>query len=228
MNDVPRVFVRSAEPDPADPFAIPAISTRLTLRDASTGSDPLVATSVALYHDDTSLHIVFIAEDDEVRATLTEHDADLYTEDVVEIFLAPRDLTTYFEIEVNPLGTTFDARVDSPAGDRRSMKADRGWECEGLRVAVDREPGADHKSVWRCAVAIPFASLGEFTPESTKMWRANFFRIDRSTRGDEYSAWSPTFRNPADFHVPSAFGFLRMSFERAPKTRRSSIQDRSV
>ena len=39
--------------------------------------------------------------------------------------------------------------------------------------------------------------------------RANFFRVDRSeTHGDEYSAWNPTMKDPADFHVVAAFGKL--------------------
>ena len=41
------------------------------------------------------------------------------------------------------------------------------------------------------------------------VWRANFYRIDRDDP-DEFSAWSPTFADPPDFHVPNRFGYLRM------------------
>jgi hypothetical protein len=40
-------------------------------------------------------------------------------------------------------------------------------------------------------------------------WRLNIFRIDRPPGGEaEFSAWSPTFVLPADFHRPARFGFL--------------------
>jgi hypothetical protein len=54
---------------------------------------------------------------------------------------------------------------------------------------------------------IPFASLGIDPPKPGDSWRANFYRIDRSTqRGDEFMAWRLTHKSPPDFHVPSAFG----------------------
>jgi hypothetical protein len=58
---------------------------------------------------------------------------------------------------------------------------------------------------------IPFAALGRTMPIPGETWRANFYRIDRSPQGDEYSAWQPTMRQPADFHVPEAFGRLRFA-----------------
>jgi hypothetical protein len=52
--------------------------------------------------------------------------------------------------------------------------------------------------------------LGRPTPVAGETWRANFFRIDRHPElGDEYSAWQPTMRSPADFHVGEAFGTLK-------------------
>ena len=66
-----------------------------------------MATTVTAYHDDDFLTVVFTAEDDDIVATYLGHDEPLWQEDAVEIFLAPDGLTPYFEIEVNPLGTTF-------------------------------------------------------------------------------------------------------------------------
>jgi hypothetical protein len=54
---------------------------------------------------------------------------------------------------------------------------------------------------------IPFDAIGA-APSPGDHWRANFFRIDRHPGGDQFSAWQPTLRIPADFHVVSAFGVL--------------------
>jgi hypothetical protein len=204
---VPVLVVPRAEFSIEDPWAIPPECEVVLLRRATDGSVPRLATSVAAYCDQDFLTVVFIAADDEIVATYYQHDEPLWQEDVVEIFIAPEGLTPYFEIEVNPLGTTFDARIDSPDGLRATMKTDLAWTCEGLFAALRRDDGKRVQIVIR----IPFASLKKH-PESSDEWRANFFRIDRSeTHGDEFSAWQPALKTPADFHVSAAFGALRFA-----------------
>src|SRR3954451_21448353 len=202
--DVPR-----AEFSIEEPWAIPDGCTPVALKRATDGGAPRLATSITAYHDDDFFTVLFDAEDDEIVATYLDHDAPLWQEDVVEIFIAPEGLTPYFEIEVNPLGTTFDARIDSPDGIRATMKTDLAWTCEGLFAAIRRDDGKRMQIVIR----IPFASLGK-RPNAGDEWRANFFRIDRSAvHADDFSAWQPTMKTPPDFHVAAAFGALRFGGE---------------
>ncbi|MEA2162505.1 MAG: hypothetical protein QOK37_632 [Thermoanaerobaculia bacterium] len=190
-----------------DPWSIPKACERVSLLRAGDGSTPRQATSAAAYYDDEFLTVVFHAEDDEVVASFREHDEPLWQEDVFEIFIAPDGLTPYFEIEVNPLGTTFDVRIDSPDGIRSTMKTDLAWTCEGLFAALRRDDAREARAVIR----LPFSALGR-APVAGNEWRANFFRIDRSvTHGDEFSAWRPTMKTPPDFHVTAAFGILRFT-----------------
>ena len=204
---VPVLVVPRAEFSIEDPWAIPPNCEVVSLRRATDGGLPRLATSVAAYANDDFLTVVFLANDDEVVATYYGHDEPLWEEDVVEIFVAPEGLTPYFEIEVNPLGTTFDARIDSPDGVRASMTTDLAWTCEGLFAALRR----DDARTWRIVIRLPFDSLAAH-PKSGDEWRANFFRIDRSAaRGDDFSAWQPTGKTPADFHVAAAFGALRFA-----------------
>ena len=192
----PTLVVPRAEFSIEDPWAVPPQCRLTALRRSTDGGAPRLATSFAAFHDDELLTIVFHAVDDEVIAAMVEHDEPLWQEDVVEVFLAPVDGATYFELEVNPLATTFDARIESPDGVRATMRADLSWTCEGLFAAVRRE-GTSIDYVLR----VPFATIGG------RPARANFFRVDRSAaHGDEYSAWSPTMEKPADFHVVAAFG----------------------
>jgi len=188
-----------------EPWALPARVDRIPLCRSSDNGRPRLQTTIAVFSDDTHLNVLFQAEDDGIVATHLVHDAPLYEEDVVEIFIAPVDAAHYFEIEVNPLGTTFDARIDSPNGTRASMRVDTGWECAALFAAVRKMPGRTDT-----IVRIPFASIEASPPSGGSEWHANFFRIDRSkSHGDEFSAWSATFKDPPDFHVTSAFGRLR-------------------
>jgi hypothetical protein len=191
-----------------DPFAVPRGCERVPLRLAINGAVPRQVTTIAAYFDEAHFNVVFSGVDDAIVATHLEHDAPLYEEDVVEVFLAPSKLTEYFEIEVNPLGTTFDARIESPDGVRATMRTDLAWTCDDLFAAVRRDG-----DLFDVVLRIPFAALGAHEPADGEEWRANFFRIDRSSEGGtEFMAWQPTLRNPADFHVAAAFGTLR--FER--------------
>jgi hypothetical protein len=173
------------------------------LRDARTGGPPRLTTALRLGLRGGILCVRFDGRDDGVVATHTRRDSPLWEEDVFEIFLAPADPPRlYYEFEVNPLGALFDARVDSPGLARATMTVETGWDCEGFSARVTRAAGR-----WSAAVRIPLAAL--CPGPLPARWRANFYRIDRGAV-DEYSAWSPTLADPADFHVPDRFGMLAL------------------
>jgi hypothetical protein len=156
------------------------------------------------------LSVRFDGKDAGVVATYTGRDDPLWKEDVFEIFLSPHETpAVYFEFEVNPLGTLFDARVDSPELRRASMRTTTDWNCPGFEARVTRR---DDSTRWSASVRIPLDPLLDGPPPAA--WRANFYRIDRRSEeagADEFSAWSPTLADPADFHVPERFGILRIS-----------------
>jgi hypothetical protein len=223
------LLVPRAEFSIEEPWGVPRGCMPLALRRADDGEAPRLATTLTLFHDGNCLTALFLGDDDGVEATYLRHDEPLWQEDVVELFLAPERLTRYFEIEVNPLGTTFDAVIDSPDLSRATMQSDLAWRCKDLFAAVRTTP-----SSLDVVVRLPFASIGA-APEGE--WRANFFRIDRAsgrhaerseasrrrrsfrfaplsvrmTGADEFSAWQPTMKTPPDFHVPGAFGRLRFN-----------------
>lgn len=211
MSSATLVVVRG-EFSMEEPWAIPRACDLVRLRRATDGAAPRLSTTVAAHRDDHFLTIVFSAADDHVVATFFGHDEPLYEEDVVEVFLAPREGGEYFEIEVSPLATTFDARIESPDGVRATMRTDLSWDCRGLVAAVRRTIEGPKALTIDTVVRIPFDSVGSAPPRRGEFWRGNFFRIDRHpSEGDEFSAWRPPLTEPADFHVLAAFG--RLLFE---------------
>ena len=161
------------------------------------------AASVRVAWDANELRVLFYAEDTHIHATLTERDAPLYTEEVVEVFLDPvGDGECYFEIEVNPLNAVLDLVLRR---NRSGYAKDVSWDCEGLRTQVRREASA-----WSAEMSIPFRSLAAASPAPGGKWRANFLRIDRPPGTPrELSAWSPT--GLANFHVPERFGVIEFA-----------------
>lgn len=212
MTDISVLPVAQRQFKVEDPWEPAPDGQSVSLIDSSNGSLPRLETTVHCFYNEHSLNILFVGEDDLVRASYREHDDPLYEEDVLEIFLAPQTLTTYCEIEVNPLGAIFDARVSSPDGTRNTMSVDRGWTCQELH-AFQRRDHILSESTWKFStlVSLPFSSLAAGQPAPGDRWRANFFRIDRHPSGDEFTAWQATGRKPADFHVPAAFGYLLFS-----------------
>jgi hypothetical protein len=202
---------------PVPELQVPSISpTRrlvelppVQLVDAATGAPPRLRTSLRVALRGRTLCVRFDGKDAGVVATNRQHDGNLWEEDVYEVFLAPVDPPhLYFEFEVNPLGTLFDARVDSPGLGRSGMSVDTSWDPSGLAATVRRRPGR-----WSAGLAIRLEELASPIPER---WRANFYRVDRGAPSgdpDEFSAWSPILKAPADFHEARRFGVLRLEIE---------------
>jgi hypothetical protein len=190
----------------------------LALVRAEDGAAPGQATGLRLGWDERCLHVRFDCRDRDAWGTYRRRDEPLYEEEVVEVFLAPgaEDPVRYVELEVSPLGTLFDAVLRNPTGLRRDLTAETAWDCPGLAWEVGRlGPRQD----WWAALAIPWRALEEVFPPAAPtgpapppLWRANFYRIERPRDGAaEFSAASPTFARPADFHRPERFGTLELA-----------------
>ena len=171
-------------------------------REAVGGDVPKQKTTVRTLWTPTEWRVLFECEDALPWATITQRDGLLYTEETVEVFFDPvGDLESYYEVEVNPLGTELDIVFRRS---RSGYKGDWAWDCAGLRTLARIVPGG-----WNAELAIPFASVAEVPVNGTR-WRVNFCRIDRPSRDNslprELSAWSPPLRE--SFHTQERFGVL--------------------
>lgn len=170
-----------------------------------------VKTEVKLWYDDKNLYIGWICEDPDIQATYKNHDATLWDEEVVECFITPKDRTVYYELQWNPLGTTFDALITNtlkPDGWSEKMKGDWKWTANGMKhaVFVDGTVGNsnDTDKGWQVEVIIPFSALGVATPKMNDTWFGNFFRYCRDKqKPDELLSANPTTK--PSFHEPSRF-----------------------
>jgi hypothetical protein len=186
---------------------VPALSP-FTLAD---GSGPAVQqTRVRLCWDAAALRVRFDCEDRDAWGTYRQRDDPIYQEEAVELFLAAGedDPIRYCEFEVSPLGVLFDARIHNPTARRADLTADIAWDCPGVRWSAG---GGSARQDWWAVLAIPWHGISP-AGELPRIWRANFYRIERPRGGEpEFSCWSPTFTQPADFHQPARFGFLELA-----------------
>ncbi len=163
---------------------------------------------------DEVLHVRFDVVDDHVVAPFENHDDPVFEADAVEVFLEPcrcAEARQYFEIDIAPNGTVFDALITNrtqPGDRRRDITTMADWNCVGLRCEVGPLIGQTGEG-YAVEMAIPWRALtvpGNEAYVVQPEWSINLFRIDRSPGGDEYQAWRPT--GLVDFHRPAAFGRL--------------------
>ncbi|MBN1945599.1 MAG: carbohydrate-binding family 9-like protein [Bradymonadales bacterium] len=169
-----------------------------------------IRTQARMLWDEQYLYIGITAQDQDIWSTIAQRDGDLWEEEVLEVYLDPRgDGRNYVEIQINPLGTVFDAIFDRAAN--RDLAAARARNIEGLQAAVEvngtLNQRDDRDRRWSAEFAIPWRSLPDFGPRARggEILRGNFYRYDRTADGETLTAaWSPVFGG--SFHQPDKFG----------------------
>lgn len=122
--------------------------------DLITGQPTIHDTRAAVLWDDTNLYVGFWVEEPFVQATLTERDSLVWTENDIEIFIAGKD--AYYEFELNPLGTIYEAMfVWEDAYERGGFSAapEFSRQVEGYKpwngVGFDKHPRGPRLAFFR-------------------------------------------------------------------------------
>lgn len=187
-------------------------AVHMAFRGTLDGSTPEFPTTARMLWDDGYLYISYHCVDEDIWATMTGRDDHLWEEETVEIFLdADGDRVGYVEIQVNPLNTLLDLFILNR--NNRPAKQLYDWDSQGIRHAVYVDGDARRRDVkdshWSVEIAIPwedFVTAPHLPPHVGDVWLMNLYRIERSQRGEEFSAWSPT--GIPNYHVPDRFGEL--------------------
>ena len=214
MDTIPQASIPAVPPgwDPTAPWeswnwqAVPILPPLLLANGSGLARHQ---TAVRICRDAVALYVRFDCDDRDIWGTFTQRDDPIYDEEVVEVFLAAgaETPTEYAEIELSPNGVLFDAWIQNPTGDRARMVVDTAWDWPGIRWHAQR---IDAEKRWWAVLVLPWAGIVSSGPLPT-VWRANFYRIERPRDAEpEFSCWSPTLTEPADFHRPGRFGMLRI------------------
>jgi predicted TIM-barrel fold metal-dependent hydrolase len=177
------------------------------------GGGPQLESRFKMLHSPTGVYVLFNGADRKLTATIKTDFANLWKEDVFEVFLWPDERqTVYFEYEISPLNHELAILV--PNFDGRKLGW-RPWHYEGprkVRKATsvsggEMKPGADITG-WTAEVFVPYAlldPLGNVPPAPHTRWRANFYRADYDDGQTSEWDWS---RVGPSFHEFKKFGVL--------------------
>ncbi|MFW6145899.1 MAG: carbohydrate-binding family 9-like protein [Planctomycetota bacterium] len=174
------------------------------------------ATQAKMLYSMTGIYVLVDCADRTLTCTdLRDHD-DLWTEDVVEVFLQPdADLPLYVEYELSPLGKELPLLVSNTDGTFFGWSP---WHYEGDRLvrkatAVRGGPKAPGARVegWTAEMFIPwtlFRGLPNIPPASGMRWRGNLYRIDHDGGSATQWAWATPIQA---FHDYERFGTFRFA-----------------
>lgn len=161
-----------------------------------------------ILYSDKGIYCLYVSEDSIITSTIKEDFADIYNEDVVEVFFWPNEASKiYFEYELSPYNYELPILVPNYEG---KFLGWRPWHYEGDRLtkhaaSIIKKDGKT--SSWIAEFFIPFkllAPLQNVPPEKGTTWRANFYRIDYDNKTSQWS-WMPTRKN---FHDYERFGTI--------------------
>jgi hypothetical protein len=181
------------------------------------GAESPYSTRAKVLYSPTGVYFLFDCTDRVLSCTLREDFANLFTEDVIEVFLWPHtDQTVYFEYEISPLGFELPIMVNNYKG---TFMGWLPWHYEGgrrTRLATsvrggDKAPGAAVQG-WCAEFFIPFAllkGLGGVPARPGTCWRANLCRIDYDA--DRPAQWSWSVPTGTNFHDFATFGTFRFA-----------------
>ena len=170
-----------------------------------------LTTQAKVLYSETGIYFLMQCADELLTATLTEDFADLYKEDVVEVFLWTDEAQPlYFEYELSPLDYELPIIIPNRDGEFFGW---RPWHYEGERRTrhATSVQGGEKKSGaairgWTAEFFIPYAllkPLGNVPPKPGTRWRANLYRIDYDAAEPRHWQWQPT---SGSFHEYQRFG----------------------
>jgi hypothetical protein len=181
------------------------------------GSAPALDTWARAYYTEDALIIGAYLADTHIWGTLTERDADTWTQEVLEVFLDTNgDSKDYLELQVTPANVIFDARFDVRLGRGQGTRPEqidraRAWNLEGLQSAVsvdgtlNDEAQADR--AWTVEIVLPFANIpgAGARPKVGDAWSLNLYRFD-VPKPKQTLAYGWSTEPMGDFHQIDKFG----------------------
>jgi len=175
------------------------------------GPDPSPYTTKAkVLYSDKGIYFLFDCVDKKLTSTMKGDFLNIFTEDVVEVFLwTDESITLYFEYELSPLNYELPILIPNMNGKFQGWQP---WHYEGDKRTShetsvrggSRESGAQVEG-WVAEFFIPHKLLNPLQnvpPVSGTKWRANMYRIDYDN-GTTYFTWQKIKKG---FHEYNNYG----------------------
>lgn len=171
------------------------------------GYDPKACVQLA-YVQGEGLAVRMACEENEIVAYETERDAPVFQDTCMECFInfrADDAAYGYLNFEVNANGAML-AAYGMGRVPRTYIRA-LGYKQPKVKLSRDDKG-------WGIEYTIPLELIESFYGIATlgeqSSIRANFYKCGERTPVEHYLCWSPIDTPAPDYHVPDAFGYLKL------------------
>jgi hypothetical protein len=158
-------------------------------------------------HNNKWLHCRFEVIDDDVRVFVNNNSKeDVLLGDRVEIFFRKDEkMDPYYCLEIDCLGRIYDYR----ARWHRKFEPAWSWPAGELKIEAHKTD-----SGYEVIAAISLRSLRELDLQNSNILQVGLFRGKCISHGNmKWISWVKPASEVPDFHIPSAFGILRLGNE---------------
>ena len=167
---------------------------------------PDAAFSVA--RSESHIVIMYRVRGFDLRAAALEDNGPVWEDSCCEFFVGHPSDGTYYNFEMNCIGTVLAAK-------RKSRNDSTPFTKEDLS-AIQRFSTLEKRAIeecggifsWMTAICIPFASIGLSPDSLPDKLRANFYKCGDKTAHPHFLSWNPVRTETPDFHRPEFFGEL--------------------
>lgn len=166
--------------------------------------------SFAVARSRTHIAVLYHVRSLDLRSLALEDNGPVWEDSCCEFFVADPCDGTYYNFEMNCIGTLLAAKRKS-----RSECAHFGKETlEKIKRFSTLEKKAFDESgrefSWKTALCIPFDIIGIEKDRLPETLKANFYKCGDKTAHPHFLSWNPVETEHPDFHRPEFFGELKL------------------
>lgn len=144
----------------------------------------------------------------DLRAIAVEDNDRVWEDSCCEFFVADPSDGTYYNFELNCIGTLLSAN----GKDRSSRPRRTREELDTVIRFADfpREVIESENTIhdWNVGMIIPFSMMGVDPDNLPSSLKANFYKCGDKTAHPHFLSWNPVLTPKPDFHRPEFFGTL--------------------
>lgn len=178
---------------------------------AGTGKE--MTTRFKTLYSDKGIYFLFDCLDKKLTSKMDADFLDLWTEDVVEVFLwTDESSPVYFEYEISPLGYELPLLISNENGELLRWMPfhyeDNRKVLHATSVRGGEKKSMAQVSAWSAEFFFPWKllrPLNNNVPKPGTKWRANMYRVDYDDNNRNNWTWQPVTKN---FHDYERFGTL--------------------
>lgn len=150
--------------------------------------------------------ILFNVKGSDLRAIALEDNGNVWEDSCCEFFLSHPTDGTYFNFELNCIGTLLAAKRKSRTECTHFPQEKLAQIKRFSTLAHERIDIADEEKCWSNGMFIPFSLIGIDGDNPPESIRLNIYKCGDKTAHPHFLSWAPVRTEKPDFHRPEFFG----------------------